>query len=124
MVTGSPDHTKPSKMEIYLLVNNTIIKKWQSQSTQNNKGRHYHYGQPNVKTHCDIYSTSRRLDTVYKRLRLGHCGRGYQNCSGRPGLCPSCRDPEDLEHLFFECEAHTEHRWGLAAAIFKLGYIK
>ena len=80
MTTGTQDPTRPSKSEIYYLINNAINKKWQSQWTHNNKGRMLHFGQPTVKTQCDIYSTNRRLDTVYTRLRLGHCGLGSRSC--------------------------------------------
>ena len=66
--TGIQDSTRPAKSEIYYIINNAINKKWQSQWTDNNKGRMLHFGQPSVKTQCDVYSTNRCLDTVYTRL--------------------------------------------------------
>ena len=122
MTTGIQDPTRPSKSEIYYLINNAINKKWQSQWTHNNKGLMLHFGQPTVKTQCDVYSTNRRLDTVYTRLRLGHCGLGFHNPGNQSGLCPPCGDPEDLNHVFFDCESHTVHRRDLKATVFKLGY--
>ena len=81
-----------------------------------------HFGQPTVKTQCDVYSTNRRLDIVYTRLRLGHCGLGFHHDPGsQSGLCPHCGDPEDLDHVF-DCESNTVHRRDLKAAVFKLGY--
>ena len=121
MNTGIQDFTRPSKSEIYYIVNNAINKKWQSQWTHNNKGRMLHFGQPTVKTQCDVYSTNRRLDTVYTRLRLGHCGLGFHHPGSQSGLCPHCGDPEDLDHVF-DCESHIVHRRDLKAAVFKLGY--
>ena len=121
MNTGIQDFTRPSKSEIYYTVNNAINKKWQSQWTHNNKGRMLHFGQPTVKTQCDVYSTNRRLDTVYTRLRLGHCGLGFHHPRSQFSLCPHCGDPEDLDHVF-DCESHTVHRRDLKAAVFKLGY--
>ena len=81
-----------------------------------------HFGQPIVKTQCDIYSTNRRLDTVYTRLRLGHCGLGFHHSGNQSGLCPHCADPEDPDHVFFDCESHIVHRRDLKATVFKLGY--
>ena len=113
-----------------------------------------HFGQPTVKTQCDIYSTNRHLDTVYTRLRpdftsnlvhglafgtptfyiapygkikhelvnlssncdvksslrLGHCGLGFHHPGNQSGLCPHCGDPEDPDHVFFDCESHIVHR--------------
>ena len=83
-----------------------------------------HFGQPTVKTHCEVYSTNRRLHTVYSQLRLGHCGLGFHHLGNQSGLCPHCGDPEDLAHVFFDCESHTVHRQDLKAAIFKLGYVQ
>ena len=81
-----------------------------------------HFGQPTVKTQCDVYSTNRRLDTVYTRLRLGHCGLGFHHPRNQSGLCPHCADPEDPDHVFFDCESHIVHRRDLKATVFKLGY--
>ena len=122
MTTGTKDPTRPSKSEIYYLINNAINKKWQSQWTHNNKGRMLHFGQPTVKTQCDVYSTNRRLDTVYTRLRLGHCGLGFHHHGNQSGLCPHCGDLEDLDHVFFDCESHKVQRRDLKATVFKLGY--
>ena len=121
MNTGIQDFTRPSKSEIYYIVNNAINKKWQSQWTHNNKGRMLHFGQPTVKTQCDVYSTNRRLDTVYTGLRLGHCGLGFHHPGSQSGLCQHCGDPKVLDHVF-DCESHTVHRRDLKAAVFKLGY--
>ena len=119
MNTGIQDFTRPSKSEIYYIVNNAINKKWQSQWTHNNKGRMLHFGQPTVKTQCDVYSTNRRLDTVYTGLRLGHCGLGFHHPGSQSGLCQHCGDPKVLDHVF-DCESHTVHRRDLKAAVFKL----
>ena len=119
--TGIQDSTRPAKSEIYYIINNAINKKWQSQWTDNNKGRMLHFGQPSVKTQCDVYSTNRCLDTVYTRLWLGHCGLGFHHPGSQSGLCPHCGDPEDLDHVF-DCQSHTVHRRDLKAAVFKLGY--
>ncbi|MBV2113434.1 MAG: RNAse HI domain-containing protein [Candidatus Thiodiazotropha sp. (ex Ctena orbiculata)] len=122
MVSGNQDPTRPAKSEIYHLINDAINKKWQTQWTHNNKGRMFHFGQPTVKTKCEVYSTNRRLDTVYTRLRLGHCGLGYHHPGNQHGLCPHCGDTEDLDHVFFDCEAHNIYRRDLESSIFKLGY--
>ncbi|MEW8548123.1 MAG: reverse transcriptase domain-containing protein, partial [Candidatus Thiodiazotropha sp.] len=99
MTTGTMDNTKPSKMEIYPLINEAITKKWQNQWSNSTKGRMLHFIQPVVKTQCNIYSPKRRYDVVYSRLRLGHCGLGCHHYGNQSGLCPYCNDPEDLDHI-------------------------
>ena len=77
MTIGTPDPTLPAKAEIYSVIKNAIIRKWQAQLNITYKGREYRYGQENVKTTSTVYSPNRCLDVASTRLRLHHCGLGF-----------------------------------------------
>lgn len=64
MVSGKPDPTRPAKSEMYHLINDAIIKKWQIQRAYDNNGHMLHFGQHMVKTQSETYSTNRHLNTV------------------------------------------------------------
>ena len=74
MTTGSPDHTIPSKSEIYPLINEAIMKKWQQQWNNTLTGHIYQSIQPNIQRRARQYSSNRKIDVIFTKLRLGHNG--------------------------------------------------
>lgn len=129
MTLGILDTTLPSKAEVYPIINNIIKNKWQALYEHNpeNKGRSYIHLQPTVKNTTNMYSTVRRHDVAYTRLRLDHNGlRAHTRFETDNMSCRRCnhaiQDFETIEHVFFECEANKDARRDLEAAMFNLGY--
>ena len=74
MTNGTPDHTAPSKSEIYPQINEAIMKKWQQQWKNTSTGHTYQSIQPNIQRRARQYSSNRKKDVIFTRLRLGHNG--------------------------------------------------
>ena len=78
--------------------------------------------QPN---HTVMYSTNRREDVAYTRLRLQHLDLPTSRIwvKDTEPLCRLCRQTnETFEHIFFECTASNHARRYLEACMEKLGY--
>ena len=77
MTNGTPDHTAPSKSEIYPQINEAIMKKWQQQWKNTPTGCKYQSIQPNIQRRARQYSSNRKIDVIFTRLRLGHNGLNF-----------------------------------------------
>ena len=130
MTNGIQDNTRPTKFEIYPVINAAIMSKWQKEWDHPPNGRYtgraYHSVQPKVKKDTIMYSDNRVHDKAYTRLRLGHSKLGFHCVWEKEGICKRCDGNSFLtdEHIFFECPAYIEQRRDLEAEIFKLGYTR
>ena len=69
MTNGTPDHTVPSKSDIYPQINEAIMKKWQQQWKNTPTGQIYQSIQPNIQRRAQQYSSNRKIDVIFTRLR-------------------------------------------------------
>ena len=74
MTTGSSDHTIPFKSEIYPLIYEAIMKKWQQQWNNTLTGHIHQSIQHNIQRRTRQYSSKRKIDVIFTKLRLGHNG--------------------------------------------------
>ena len=119
--------TRTLKAEAYTVVNNIIHGKWQELWAHNTtgKGAMYKHLQTNVRKHTVMYSTNRREDVAYTRLRLQHLDLPTSRIwvKDTDPTCRLCRQSnETFEHIFFKCAANNHARRDLEAYMDKLGY--
>ena len=121
---GTTEKTLPSKAEVYPIINNIVMSKWQDlwDFNMKNTGKAYRHIQSTVKKTATQYSSIEKHDIVYTRLRLGH-----NRLKANPKVDVTCRKcgslyPETTHHVFLECDMNAEALRNLESSMKGFGY--
>ena len=106
-------HVRISKAEAKGMIWEKANEMWQARWDGEVKGRHFYQEQQRVKGQS-VSRGGRREETVWMRLRLGHCALNKTlKLVGRhqSGLCEGCREEEEtVEHVLLGCRAYEGQR--------------
>ena len=98
---------------------------YKKKKKKKNTGKAYRHIQPTVKKTATQYSSIRKHDIIYTRLRLGHNRlKANPKVDTEDVICIKCGNlyQETTHHVFFECDMNTEARRNLEVTIIGLGY--
>jgi ribonuclease HI len=93
--------------EIYPLIKEYILNKWQLEYDIDEKGLFYKNICPNVSTNIKFLDPSRQREVQITRLRLGVAltnKKLFQMGKHPNGFCDVCQVKETVEHLLLECK--------------------
>ena len=100
------------------------MKKWQQQWKNTPTGHTYQSIQPNTQRRARQYSSNRKKDVIFTRLRLGHNRlKFHRKYNIGDGLCTRCNNQnyESIDHVLFDCQANQSARRELETTMLKLG---
>lgn len=86
---------------------------WQKMWDKDRRGRHFYTISPSVQGETLYTGKNRRVEVLFTRLRLGHCGlAGHLAKIGKhpDGLCAHCKQDQTVKHVFMECPLYAEKR--------------
>jgi ribonuclease HI len=95
--------------EIYSLIRNYVINKWQIEYNLESKGRFYKSIQPLVSTNIKFIDSPRKREVQITRLRMGHIlSNTWLKHIGKSltDLCAECQVPDTIHHILIACKKH------------------
>lgn len=122
-IKGKLNPMKLNISEAYSLIKTKIKNKFTKQWTEyNNTNFHNKCIYPTLPTQLEVYSSNVILDKIYTRLKLGKSLLKAERYI-EDKKCPSCKELETFEHVFFTCKKYTSQRQNLEADLLNMGII-
>lgn len=97
--------------DIYKILDDNLIKEWQTLWDSNPKGRFYHQFEPQVTKIVKYSERNREKQTCLTRLRFGKCliGDVLHVIGKKPhNRCDTCDIKEDVSHFLLDCTEYQE----------------
>jgi len=92
--------------ELYSMVDNYVLKCWQSEWASSQSTVAYRSWHKSVSKLIKHSENNRQNQVLITRLRLGACGLNHHLCRigcHDNGCCTSCNVPETVEHFLLDC---------------------
>lgn len=88
-----------------------IMSVWQKVWDGDSRGRHYYSIKPSVSSEPLYIGKNRKAEVFLTRLRLGHCGLGWDlfKIGKHPdGLCVHCKQDQTVKHVIVDCPLNSQ----------------